>query len=78
MEKQRNFFFNKKPLRAYGLPRTVIFSDASSFATGVIFENESRTHTCHKNLTTKERLELSIWTELLAIAYALKSFAPSL
>ena len=24
--------FNKKPLRVYNLPRTVIFSDASSFA----------------------------------------------
>ena len=31
-----NFFFNKKPLRAYDLPRTVIFSDASSFAIGAI------------------------------------------
>ena len=31
-------FFNKKPLRAYDLPRTVIFSDASRFAIGVIFE----------------------------------------
>ena len=32
-----NFFFNKKPLRAYDLPRTVIFSDASSFAIGAIW-----------------------------------------
>ena len=71
-------FFNKKPLRAYDLPRTVIFSDASSFAIGAIFENQSRTYTCHKNLTMKERLESSTWRELLPIQYALKSFAPLL
>ena len=70
--------FNKKPLRVYNLPKTVIFSDASSFALGEIFENESGTHTCHKNLTTKERSESSTWRELLAIEYALKSFAPLL
>ena len=46
-------FLNKKPLRAYDLPRAAIFSDASSFAIGTIFENESGTYTCHKNLTTK-------------------------
>ena len=40
--------FNKKPLRAYDLPRTVLFSDASSSAIA-IFENESGRHTCHKN-----------------------------
>ena len=43
-----------------------------------IFENESGTHTCHKNLTIKKRLESSTWRELLAIKYALKSFAPLL
>ena len=70
--------FNKKPLRVYSLPGTVIFSDASSFAIGAIFENKSGTHTCHKNLTTKERLESSIWREISAIGYALKSFDPLL
>ena len=34
-------FFSKKPLRVYDLPRIVIFSDASSFTTRAIFENES-------------------------------------
>ena len=71
-------FFNKKPLRAYDLARKVIFSDASSFAIGEVFENESGTYTCHKNLTMKERLESSTWRELLAIEYALRSFAPLL
>ena len=56
------------------MPRTVIFSDASSFAIA-IFENESGRYTCHKNLTTTESLESSTWRELLAIEYALKSFA---
>ena len=27
-------YFNEKPLRVYDTPTTVIFSDASSFATG--------------------------------------------
>ena len=71
-------FFNKKPLRVCDLPRIVIFSDASSFAAGAIFENESGIHTCHKNVTTKEHLESSTWRELLAIEYALKFFAPLL
>ena len=75
MEKlHKFFFFNKKPLRAYDLPRIVIFSDANSFAVGSIFENESGAHTCHKNLTTKKRLESTTWRELIAIEYALKSF----
>ena len=74
----KNNFFNKKPLRAYDLPRTVIFSDARSFAIGAIFENKSGTHTCHKNLTMKERLESSTSRELLVIEYALESFAPLL
>ena len=39
---------------------------------------EPGTHVCHKNLTTKERLESSTWRELLAIKYALKYFAPLL
>ena len=60
------------------VPRTVIFSDASSFAIEAIFENESGRHTCHKNLTTKERLKSSTWRELLAIDYTLKCFAPLL
>ena len=74
MEKQNNFY-NKKPLRVYDLPKT---GKASSFAMGAIFENESGTHTCHKNLTTKESSGSSTWRELLAIEYALKSFAPLL
>ena len=41
-------------------------------------ENQSGTHTCHKNLTMKERLQSSTWRELLAVEYALKSFAPLL
>ena len=45
---------------------------------GAISENESGTRNCHKNLTTKERLEPSTWRELVAIKYALKSFAPLL
>ena len=45
---------------------------------GAIFENESGTHTCHKNLTIKERLDSSAWRELLAIEYAWRSFAPLL
>ena len=68
-------FFNKKPLRAYDLPAAITFSDAISFAIGIIFENNSGTHTCHKNLTMKERLESSTCRELLANEYALKSFA---
>ena len=71
-------FLNKKPLGVYDLPKTVIFSDASSFLIRAIFENESGTHTCHKTLTTKEGSESSTWRELLAIDYALKSFAPLL
>ena len=77
MEKQHNFF-NKKPLRVYDLARTVIFSDASSCATGAIRENKSGTHTCRKNLTTKERLQSSTWRELLVIEYALTSCSPLL
>ena len=34
--KNNKKIFNKKPLRAYDLPRTVIFSDASNFAIGAI------------------------------------------
>lgn len=68
--------FNKRPLRVYDIPNTVIFSDASSVAIGAIFENKSRTYTCHKNLTEEESLESSTWRELLAIDYALKSFSP--
>ena len=41
-------------------------------------ENQSGTHTCHKNLTMKERLQSSTWRELLAIEYVLKFFAPLL
>ena len=44
----------------------------------LIFENQSGRHTCHKNLTTKERLKSSTWRELLAIDYALKCFVPLL
>ena len=40
--------FNKKLLRVYDIPRTFIFSDASSFSKGAIFESESGTHTCQK------------------------------
>ena len=58
----------------YDLPRTAIFSDASSFAIGAVFENESGTHTCHENLTTKECLESSVWRELSVIEYTLKHF----
>ena len=50
-------FFNKKPLRIYDLPKTVIFLDASGCVTWAIFENDSGTHTCHKNLITKECFE---------------------
>ena len=67
---------NKRPLRVYDIPKTVVFSDASSYAIGAIFENKSRVYTCHKNLTKQEILESSTWRELLAIDYALKSFAP--
>ena len=49
--------FNKKPLRVYNLAKTFIFLDASSCAIWAIFENEPRTHTCHKILITKEHLE---------------------
>ena len=49
--------FNKKPLKVYDLPEAVIFLDASSCAIWAIFENEPGTHTCHKNLITKECLE---------------------
>ena len=55
----------------YDIPRTAIFSDASSFAIATIFENESWTNACHKNVTAKKRLESSTWRELLAIEYAL-------
>ena len=47
-------------------------------AIGAIFENESGTQTCHRNLTTKESWESSTWRELLVTEFAFKSFAPLL
>ena len=44
-------------------PEQSFFSDAGIFAIGE-FENEPGTHTCHKNLITKQRLESSTWREL--------------
>ena len=69
---------NSRVLYPYQVSTVFISSDASNHALPAQFLKEGREYICFKNFSEYEIKQSSTWRELLAIKFALHSFAPKI